>query len=403
LRALCNYPHLFSALIGTLLCLLSAQLLVHYACRLESHYLYSLSKQRDLASLLTSALARAALKKPDILPIVGASEVNLDRFRHQTSLFFKNYPTGFRTYEIFRAGASALTIAMQAAGLGKDLQGRKIVFSYTPTSFEATKAGFGNFRHTFSLMHAYQFVFSSSIKTGTKHDAAIRILQYPRAIAHDPLLGFALRKLTRNSRWNHFLLLAVTPLGRLQTKLFELQEHALIVRRALGTKLFASPPKPSRSLSINWDGLKQSALLEAQKTPSSNEYGVIERVWKRRFSNFAPKEPGSADALYLKRMQASLEWSDFDILLRVLRDMGARPLILGRPIKGVLFDAQGISWHARQVFYKRMNGLVGRYHFALQNFETFDSDRYFDSDDWAHTGPVGWIEIDKALDRFMHE
>jgi D-alanine transfer protein len=62
-------------------------------------------------------------------------------------------------------------------------------------------------------------------------------------------------------------------------------------------------------------------------------------------------------------MNASPEWNDLELLLRVLAWVQARPLILSMPIGGSFYDHAGISRSAREDYYAKLRALVQRYRF----------------------------------------
>ena len=108
--------------------------------------------------------------------------------------------------------------------------------------------------------------------------------------------------------------------------------------------------------------------------------------------------------LYLfKNLDDSKEWSDLNILLEILKEMGAQPLIMSRPINGPIWQAFGVSKKARQVYYDRLqNIVVDTYGMPLVDFENHDGDQYFSIDSLSHTSRLGWAYVDQTLDAFFH-
>jgi D-alanine transfer protein len=98
----------------------------------------------------------------------------------------------------------------------------------------------------------------------------------------------------------------------------------------------------------------------------------------------------------------SKEWEDFELLLSVLQETGAQPLILARPLNGVMWTALGASLPSRQVFYVRLQATVQPYGFPLVNFYDQDTNRLFSVDIYSHTSRLGWVYVDQALDSFYH-
>ena len=101
-------------------------------------------------------------------------------------------------------------------------------------------------------------------------------------------------------------------------------------------------------------------------------------------------------------MNGSEEWSDLAILLEILKELGAQPLLMSRPINGTLYTAAGISGKAQQTFYARLQSLAGAYAMPLVDFQEYTDDRYFSFDKFSHTSREGWAIVDKTLDAYYH-
>lgn len=83
--------------------------------------------------------------------------------------------------------------------------------------------------------------------------------------------------------------------------------------------------------------------------------------------NFIPIKPGNGNKYYLQNLQTSKEWEDLDILLSVLQELDAAPLIISRPVNGPLLQAtKGISAEARQEYYNRLEQVVVSTFFTFQ-------------------------------------
>jgi poly-D-alanine transfer protein DltD len=137
---------------------------------------------------------------------------------------------------------------------------------------------------------------------------------------------------------------------------------------------------------------------------SNNPYGIENDTWNAYYAHVLvpPKQPGSADSAYIQDLNNSPEWIDFDLALRVLKELRAQPLILSRPINGPIWDAMGVSTQARQQYYVKLQKAVLPYGFPTIDFADHDNDHYFSIDESSHTSRVGWVYIDMKLDAFFH-
>jgi D-alanine transfer protein len=371
-----------------------------YAQSVEACYVHVLAPQLLLLNTAGSALQREALRQPDLLLVYGSSEVAKEVEGYTAPEVFHAYPTGFAPFEVAKAGVTSLIMAQDIAALGPDLRGKKVIISFTPTMFFVKGVGTSNYNGLFSPLHANELAFSTQLSLATKQAAARRMLDYPAPLDKEPLLRFALERLAGGSPLDLALYYAVWPLGRLWTAVLELQDHWQTL-----TLVWAQPrlnPNVARvPAAIDWTALMARAEREQEAAASNNAYGIDNNIWTR-YAHHHPKAYGSVDKAALERLKASAEWADFDILLRVLTDMGAQPLILSRPANAVYWDAMGVSPTVCQAYYDQLHRCVERYGIPVVDFQAYGEDKYFSVDAASHTSRVGWVYVDKALDDFYH-
>lgn len=397
-----KHTHLVAMLMATLL--LGAALMAGrmYAEALENRYVHALAPLHASLTFEGSALTRAALQQPDLLPVFGASEALSQRSQYQAADFFKKYPTGFETFEVAHAGAAMLTVVQAIAALGPAVHGKNVVITFTPSAFITKQANCKYYTSMFSSLHANELAFSAQLSFDTKHAAAQHMLQCPASLQKDPLLQFALQHLASDSPLDHVLYGLSWPLGRLQTWLLELQDHFqsasfILSHRGLTRDVTRQPA------TIDWNQLAAQARQIQIQYANNNPYGFDNQVWLQQFApKFEPRAEGSGDQNYLASLDSSPEWTDLDILLRTLTELGAQPLLLGRPINRAYYDAIGISPIAQQAFYDRLHQTAARYHIPVVDFADHSSDKFFGTDASPHTSREGWVYVDQVLDEFFH-
>jgi D-alanyl-lipoteichoic acid biosynthesis protein DltD len=394
--------HLIAMLMAALL--LGAALVAGeaYAEALENRYVHALAPIHARLTFEGSALTRAALQQPDLLPIFGASEALVQNSKYQAATFFKNYPTGFETFEVAHAGAASLLTAQAIASLGPAARGKNIVITFTPSAFLVRQADRTFYSGLFSSLHANELAFNTQLSLDTKQAAARRMLQYPGTLHNDPLLQFALQHLASDSPLDHILYGLSLPLGRLQTGILELQDHFQAASSILSNPNL-NPDVTRQPRIIDWSQLVAQARQEQVQRANNNPYGFDNQVWLRQFApKFKSKTDGSGDQKYLTSLESSAEWTDLDILLRTLTELGAHPLLLGRPINQAYYEAIGISSTAQQAFYDRLHQIAARYHVPVVDFANYGSDKFFGTDAASHTSREGWVYVDQVLDEFFH-
>jgi D-alanine transfer protein len=203
------------------------------------------------------------------------------------------------------------------------------------------------------------------------------------------LLGFAVRRLASH-RWpDHAVFWALWPIGELQNAVLEMQDHFAASNYILH-KIKPAPQQHPEA--IDWPKLiaKASALEATDESKTEAPSGLDEQI-----------APGTHEMAFRTRMDEGQGWAEFELLLRTLASVHARPLLLSMPIAGQFYDQTGISRSARESYYKKLRTLAQRYHFALIEFKGHDEDPAFLYRHQSHLTAKGWIYYDRALDEFF--
>ena len=395
--------HLNAGIISILMIILGLIGLDLYARSLEGRYVNALAPLDLTQTINGIALQRAALYQSDLLPVYGSSEITTIDTPYEAEKFFATYPTGFTVFQVANLGAQSLTIAQDLAALGPDLDGKKIVISFSPANFTMGQLPQDYYAGNFSPLHAYEMIFSPYLSSALKTDAAKRMLDFPATLQNDSFLDFAIIQLTSTSRANRMLYDLSWPLGELQIMTMRLQDHAEVISYLRSHPVNADVEKIPQL--INWSAEFSSALTEQkQHTVNNNTLGIDESRWWSHYQQLEtqPARAGSGDKGFINRVQHHLEWTDLDILLRVLKELNAQPLILSRPMNIHVWEAVGISEQAQDTYYVKLNEIANRYHVPLIDYQQYGTDIYFSVDEAAHTSRYGWVYVDQTLDSFFH-
>ena len=374
----------------------------HYASWLEDRYVHSLAPLVLAQSANGTVLQLAAFRQPDLLPIYGSSEMLNEPVAQRAFQFFLSYPTGFEVFDIAKSADTSLDIAQDLAAVGPELKGKKVVVSFAPTMFNAPEVGARAYAENFSLLHANALAFSPYLSLGLKQQAAWRMLDYPQTLTKDPLLKFALENLAAGTWPGQVVYAMVFPLGQLDTLVIRMQDHYAVWAYLKGHPQI-TPDVRRQPQSINWKAVIAAAQTQQQTATSSDPYGIENSTWIKEYHGHLDlSRPGSGDAGYLRTLRNSREWYDLGIVLEVLRELGAQPLIMSRPINGTLFTAAGISAKAQQVYYSDLENMMSSESVPLVDFRAYTDDPLFSVDRGSHTSRKGWAIVDQALDGFYH-
>lgn len=332
------------------------------------------------------ALQKLAFHHHDLLPIYGSSEF-VKRSGNKAADLFRSYPTGFSVFVIGKAGASSLITLQKLAAVGSDLDGKKLAISVSPSWF-FHDIPISYYNGNFSLLQAGELIYSGQLSFDLKCDIARRMLLYPETLKKSVLLAFALEQIAANSPVSRALYYLTVPLGMMENGILRVQDYFetlfFIVKECRALQVGAR----RSSSEVDWD------KLIAGTAPQTSE------------NKDADPEPIGAEmgsAAFARDLADAREWTDFELLLRGLNELGARPLLLSIPIDGRYFDRFGVGRESRDLYYKRIRALAHQYHISLVDFEEHDEDEDFLVGHHDHLSEKGWLYFDKALDDFFHD
>ena len=137
----------------------------------------------------------------------------------------------------------------------------------------------------------------------------------------------------------------------------------------------------------------------------NNVFGLDNQRWDRVFRREMARQKNTrTDEEFLGTLRASQEWTDLELLLRVLNEYGARPLLLSMPLHGSWFDQCGVSYTARRAYYQKLREIGARHHVAVVDFADHDADRTFCFDCRGHLSPgrLGALRPDLST-AFYHD
>jgi D-alanine transfer protein len=355
----------------------------------ERRHVASLASDLSDPKLQGLAIQREAFSRPDLLVLYGSSEL-VRQVPLMAAEFFQDYPTGFRVFPVGKAGTSQLAVLQKLAAVGKSLRGCKVALSLSPSFFFEDHVDREWYEGNFSALQARELVFSSNLSFALKRDAARRLLAYPETLDDHWLLNGTLHRLARGTMLDRGVYYAAWPLGQMENLVGRIQDHFEAAIHIIG--LPSAPEQPRRIRPLNWDeyarradALSHNLAAKAKAAPPLTQ---------------RPK--GSRDDQFLARLKKATEWTDFDLTLRALRELGAQPLLLSMPVHAKDLEAVGVSPKARAAFSAQLQLVASQYQAPLVYFRTHEDDPAFFADHFDHLGAKGWIYYNKTLDDFFH-
>jgi D-alanine transfer protein len=349
---------------------------------------------------LGSAFQRAAFGNSDLLPIYGSSELQIPSSYHPNTVF-RSYPSGFTTFPVGKPDTTCLIILQKLAAVGQDLRGKRVVISLSPGSYykrEMVEAA--PYAGNFSPLHANALAFSSDLSLELKQAVARRMVQYPATLEGDALLRLAVTSLAATSSAGRLWYSACIPLGCVRNVVLRLQDqwetYKFIVEHPK-----VDPDVPQQFARLDWRDLLVRAEREYQRHAANNPFGIEDSGWTFWFRADADRQKGKwTDPVLLAGLEHAQEWTDLDLLLQGLKELGAQPLVLSLPLKGAYARHLGTTPAGRAAFYGKMRQAVGRFGVPFLDFEEYEGDRFFLADPTGHLADKGWVVVDRVLDAF---
>jgi poly-D-alanine transfer protein DltD len=363
-------------------------------------------------------LQEGALVSGHALPLYGSSELYCCGSPYRATQLFASSPTGFDAFAAGRIGTADLFFMQTFAALGQALRGKKVVVSTSPVWFfdrhgPAEEPYAGNFSPEIS----YAFAFDAPVSLAVREAGARRMLDYPDTLRDETLLRAALEDLADPTPLHLAGYGALAPLGRLYAWTLRV-EDAVQTAHFLRHHHWIRPDDPPRPRPLDWPRLAARATTIAERRDTTNAFGFPNAIFRRQLHKgkidpdvIARRRSGAtnrdgrllpAATAWEEGMSSSAGWTDLRLELRVLRELGARALVISPPLDGAYQDYTPLSAPERQKYYERYEAIVDEAKLPWLDFRAHDEDAYFVTDPGSHYSPRGWVFVDRALDLFWH-
>lgn len=367
-------------------------------------YQWSRAKQEKLlhsaapefcdAKLHGVALIREALSRPDTLVLFGSSELIPDVPMKGVD-FFADAPTGFSVFPVGKAGTTALSVLQKLGGSGEELAGKKVVLSLSPGFFQTEAVDAKYFEGNSSKLQLKEFLWNHRYSDELKQDVAVEMLKFPKIVEGDWILKFTLQHVAKGDAWSRVMLCLVQPYAVLDRAVGRLQDN-FEAAFALNSEPDTSPVshfRPKRGRALNWDDLFRTAEQQSSSLAQKAKQSPVK----------VTRAKGTWDSQFVAKMRKAQEWSDFELVLRLLKEAGAKPLVISMPLHADILEAQGVSEVARMEYGRRLQALTKRYNAPLAYLKDHESDPVFFVDQHDHIGSKGWWYYNRLIDDFYHD
>ncbi len=350
------------------------------------------------------AAHQAALAVPTRVPVFGSSELS-HNVRFRPDRLFAGAPTGFAVYPLGEPGVLLMHHVLEAAALGEQLRGRRVLVFVPPNEFATRRQSERQefFAGNFSRVQAATMLAEHRLPDTLRDDILARLSVYHRALEIDPLIA-AEAQLARRGR---------SSATRFAMAALQLPVHAeaawlQFADRVRGSReVLAHPPVAQDMASLRtpiaWDSLGQVARDAYLPGASSNHYGLPDDYWRKlRDAKTGPGGLQHAGERFDAEYAKAAAWGELELLVRTLAASGARPLLVALPLPGLYMDDTGGTPDGRAGFHQQLSRFAHRAGVPVLDFASLDDKPGQLVDLQTHLSPVGWLAVDAAIDSVMH-
>lgn len=331
------------------------------------------------------------LKDGHYLPIYGSSELSrLDCFH--PSNYFKENNQGFTPFLVGRGGSQSLIQFLNFAAHSQELKGKKLVFILSAQWFKKEGLDEKHFAPNYSILQGYDLAFNEQINPIIKKKAMKR-LEHFNAVKNDKMLSILYKAETTNNPRIKWQAKIIRPAAKLyRDSLYKKDLYFSLLDVWKHPQSFPSAKVKGQS----WTALEKQAEKIGEENTNSNSFYIINSVYHK----LKPKMS------HLKNIHRgysyggqSVEYNDFQLVLDVLKESGAKPLFVIVPLKGKWSDYEGLPKKGRIAYYTKIKNQIRSEGFPVADFSNHEYDPYF-LKDTIHLGWKGWVDIDKSIEKF---
>lgn len=323
------------------------------------------------------------------LPIYGSSELaRLDAY-HPSNYFKENYD-GFVPFLVGHGGTISIIHFLNFADHIDQLKGKKIVFILSPQWFQPSGASEAHIVPNYSILQGYDLALNNTINQSTKKKAIKRLLQFI-PVKQDKLLTTLFKGEISNNPFDKRKAAIVRP--------FAYAYRALLEKKDLYYSLTGGTPKKreiKKSVkNKTWKQLSVMAAREGSRQATNNKFRIINSQYNAIKKQVPRLKRTRTHSTYGK----GLEYYDFQLVLDLLKESGAKPLFINVPVNGKWYDYIGFPKKGLTAYYKRVDKQIRAEGFQVADYSNHDYDPYF-MKDTIHIGWKGWVYIDRAIKDF---
>lgn len=353
--------------------------------------------------------------------LYGSSELRTFEVSTHPSNFFRGQRDGIQVNLVGRGSCQSLIHAMSIAATGGALADKKVVLITSPQSYVEGGIAPDLFMANFSPQQYAVLMQDDTIPAEMKEYISKRVKEltddYNRITGSSTNVYTAAGLMAESaaasgdSVWLSARDAALTPYYRLSEWLLNLKDKASagsLIREVNAEAKAASDDAENAAdnaaangeTPIDWALEEERAVAEAQKLTDNNEFGILNEYYTTYIGRKLNQQKDKDRNL---SYSVSKEYDDLRLLLDLCKLKGIEPLFIHVPLHGAWSDYTGFAKDRRDEYYRNVREIVGGYeNVELLDLTEYEYEQYFLCD-IMHLGWKGWLAVDQAIDRYVHE
>lgn len=337
-------------------------------------------------------------KKNNVFMLYGSSELGTTNIPSNPMNYFPKKEDKFIVSPIGKGYLQDLEHAMKFA-VNPNLHGKKLGFIISMQWF-LYKDGIPNddFQMNFSELQFYQTMQNSSLSESLKKGIAKRVYTLTANNSSFSDVSIYTKLYTSNSFKSKLEFALLKPYFYLKLNLLQFSNNVKsfnILRRTKGSTTINA----FNQASIN----ENQSLADAEKLGSkyctNNPFYINNAYYNTYIKNNLHKIKNQNKNV---KLTDSKEYQDLEILLKVCKDQGIKPLFILMPVNGRYYDYNGINNTTRTAYFNKTKDLISSYGFDVANFQNHEYEKYL-MEDAMHLGWKGWVYVDKEIDKYYNK
>lgn len=348
-------------------------------------------------------LVAQSAAQDDTLLIFGSSELRTTEVSTHPANFFEGKRAGFQVDLIGRGSCQSLIHALQIAASGDALRGKKVVLITSPQSYVEEGIAPDLFMANFSPQQYQQLLaddtLSNEVKTYLSGRVAELLEAYkalPDAAPVDPAIQALAEHKAAPTILSSIGNTVLTPYYALSEYLSELKDKAdAWTILAQGEDV----PPPDQLPEIDWAAEEQTAVLEAERMTSNNDFGMLDDYYTTYIGSRLERQQNRDASL---SYSVSKEYDDLRILFEICRQKEIEPLFVHVPLHGRWSDYTGFAADRRAEYYENVRRIAEEYGIRTLDLTGYEYEEYFMCDT-MHLGWKGWLAFDRAIIDYYYD